>query len=52
MNLFSIGAAFGILVAVFQWGWAGSVIGIGLTSPIGPYPRGPVRHPVRGLHGL
>ena len=23
MNLLSIGAAFGILVAVFQWGWAG-----------------------------
>ena len=25
MNLLSIGAAFGILVAVFQWGWLGSV---------------------------
>ena len=26
MNLLSIGAAFGILVAVFQWGWLGSVV--------------------------
>jgi RND superfamily putative drug exporter len=28
MNLLSIGAAFGVLVAVFQWGWASSVLGI------------------------
>jgi uncharacterized membrane protein YdfJ with MMPL/SSD domain len=27
MNLLSIGAAFGILVAVFQWGWLDSVLG-------------------------
>jgi putative drug exporter of the RND superfamily len=27
MNLFSIGASFGILVAVFQWGWGVSLIG-------------------------
>jgi len=27
MNLLSIGAAFGVLVAVFQWGWADSVLG-------------------------
>ncbi|HEY3844854.1 MAG TPA: MMPL family transporter [Acidimicrobiales bacterium] len=34
MNLLSIGAAFGILVAVFQWGYAGSLIGISGTSPV------------------
>ncbi|HVA05133.1 MAG TPA: MMPL family transporter [Acidimicrobiales bacterium] len=34
MNLLSIGAAFGILVAVFQWGDAGSIIGIGQKGPI------------------
>jgi RND superfamily putative drug exporter len=34
MNLLSIGAAFGILVAVFQWGWGGSALGIGKTGPI------------------
>jgi RND superfamily putative drug exporter len=28
MNLFSIGASFGILVAVFQWGWGASIIGV------------------------
>ena len=28
MNLFSIAAAFGILVAVFQWGWGASLIGV------------------------
>jgi RND superfamily putative drug exporter len=34
MNLLSIGAAFGIIVAVFQWGWGGSLIGIEGTGPI------------------
>ncbi len=24
MNLLSIGAAYGVLVAVFQWGWLGA----------------------------
>jgi putative drug exporter of the RND superfamily len=28
MNLFSIGASFGILVAVFQWGWGAGIIGV------------------------
>jgi putative drug exporter of the RND superfamily len=34
LNIFSIGAAFGILVAVFQWGWLGSVIGVNKAGPI------------------
>jgi RND superfamily putative drug exporter len=34
MNLLSIGAAFGILVAVFEWGDGGSIIGLTGTSPI------------------
>src|SRR3984957_18377520 len=34
MNLPSIGAAFGILVAVFQWGYGGSIIGLTGTSPV------------------
>jgi putative drug exporter of the RND superfamily len=34
MNLLSIGAAFGILVAVFQWGWLGSVFQVTKTGPI------------------
>ena len=28
MNLLSIGAAFGVLVAVFEWGWGASLIGV------------------------
>jgi len=34
MNLLSIGAAFGVLVAVFQWGWLGSVFQVGGPGPI------------------
>ena len=37
MNLLSIGAAYGVIVAVFQWGWLGSFIGIGRTGPIDPW---------------
>ncbi|HEX4434240.1 MAG TPA: MMPL family transporter [Acidimicrobiales bacterium] len=37
MNLLSVGAAYGVMVAVFQWGWGGSVIGIGETGPIDPW---------------
>jgi putative drug exporter of the RND superfamily len=37
MNLLSIGAAYGVIVAVFQWGWLGRVIGIGQTGPIDPW---------------
>ncbi|HXG36789.1 MAG TPA: MMPL family transporter, partial [Dehalococcoidia bacterium] len=28
MNLLSIGAAFGVIVAVFQWGWGAGLIGV------------------------
>ncbi len=34
MNLLSIGAAYGVLVAVFQWGWAKDVIGLAKAGPI------------------
>jgi RND superfamily putative drug exporter len=34
MNLRSIGAAFGRLVAVFQWGWGACLIGVDATGPI------------------
>src|SRR6185312_8733690 len=34
MNLLSIGAAFGIVVAVFQNGWGASIIGVEDTGPI------------------
>ncbi|MFU8876428.1 hypothetical protein [Micromonospora sp. SL4-19] len=28
MNLLSIGAAYGVVVAVFRWGWLGGLIGL------------------------
>ena len=34
MNLLSIGAAFGVLVAVFQWGWLGSVFQVSRAGPV------------------
>jgi len=34
MNLLSIGAAFGLIVAVFQWGWGAGLIGVDSTGPI------------------
>jgi RND superfamily putative drug exporter len=37
MNLLSVGAAYGVMVAVFQWGWLGGLIGIGQTGPIDPW---------------
>ena len=36
MNMLSIGAAYGVLVAVFQWGWLGGLIGIE-PGPIEPF---------------
>jgi RND superfamily putative drug exporter len=34
MNLLSIGAAYGVLVAVFQWGWFANVFGVDQTGPV------------------
>lgn len=34
LNLLSIGAAYGVLVMVFQWGWGASLIGLETTVPI------------------
>ncbi len=36
MNMLSIGAAYGIVVAIFQWGWGGSLLGIE-PAPIEPF---------------
>lgn len=36
MNMLSIGAAYGIIIAIFQWGWFGSVFGIE-GAPIEPF---------------
>jgi RND superfamily putative drug exporter len=34
MNLLSVGAAYGVIVAVFQWGWGKDLIGLSETVPI------------------
>ncbi|MGY2701524.1 MMPL family transporter [Nocardioides sp. HB32] len=34
MNLLSIGAAYGVMVAVFQWGWGAEVLGLDGPTPI------------------
>jgi RND superfamily putative drug exporter len=34
MNLLSAGAAFGVITAIFQWGWGASLLGIDRTGPI------------------
>jgi putative drug exporter of the RND superfamily len=37
LNLLSVGAAYGVLVAVFQWGWGGSLIGLDHHGPVASY---------------
>ncbi|HEY1119472.1 MAG TPA: MMPL family transporter, partial [Acidimicrobiales bacterium] len=37
LNLLSIGASFGVLVMVFQWGWGAGLIGLETTVPIVPF---------------
>jgi len=37
MNLLSIASAYGVLVAVFQWGWGAELIGLHSTMPINPF---------------
>ena len=34
MNLLAIGAAYGAVVAIFQWGWGGSLFGVEESLPI------------------
>jgi len=37
LNLLSIGAAYGVVVAVFQWGWGRSLIGLDEAVPIASF---------------
>ncbi|MDX2709021.1 MMPL family transporter [Streptomyces sp. PA03-6a] len=37
LNLLSIGAAYGVVVAVFQWGWGGPWLGVGESVPVESY---------------
>jgi putative drug exporter of the RND superfamily len=37
MNVLSIGAAYGVIVAVYQWGWLSPVFGVSRPGPIDPW---------------
>ncbi|HXZ72156.1 MAG TPA: MMPL family transporter, partial [Streptosporangiaceae bacterium] len=37
LNILSIGAAYGVIVAIFQWGWGKSLIGLQSTLPVPAY---------------
>jgi RND superfamily putative drug exporter len=37
MNVAAVAAAFGVVVAVFQWGWGSELLGLGRAGPIEPF---------------
>ncbi|GGZ18131.1 membrane protein [Streptomyces olivaceoviridis] len=37
MNVAAVAAAFGVVVAVFQWGWGSEPLGLGRAGPIEPF---------------
>jgi RND superfamily putative drug exporter len=37
MNILSIGAAYGVVIALFQWGWGAGFVGIPPGGPIEPF---------------
>ncbi|MGD3105888.1 MMPL family transporter [Streptomyces sp. YGL11-2] len=37
MNLAAVAASFGIVVAIFQWGWGSEALGLGSAGPIEPF---------------
>ncbi|MFD9822574.1 MMPL family transporter [Streptomyces violascens] len=37
MNVAAVASAFGIVVAVFQWGWGSELMGLGRSGPIEPF---------------
>ncbi|MEW1655257.1 MULTISPECIES: MMPL family transporter [unclassified Streptomyces] len=37
MNLAAVSASFGIVVAVFQWGWGSEALGLGRAGPVEPF---------------
>ena len=53
MNLLSVTAAYGVLTAVFQWGWGQELLGLDHAVPVSTLAADPdVRHPVRPVDGL
>jgi RND superfamily putative drug exporter len=37
MNIAAVAAAFGVVVAVFQWGWGSELLGLGRAGPVEPF---------------
>ncbi|WP_030785227.1 MMPL family transporter [Streptomyces sp. NRRL S-920] len=37
MNVAAVASAFGIVVAIFQWGWGSELLGLGRAGPIEPF---------------
>lgn len=37
MNVAAVAAAFGVVVAIFQWGWGSELLGLGRAGPIEPF---------------
>ncbi len=37
MNVAAVAAAFGVVVAVFQWGWGSELLGLGSAGPVEPF---------------
>lgn len=37
MNVAAVAAAFGVVVAIFQWGWGSEFLGLGRAGPIEPF---------------
>ncbi|MEU8621038.1 MMPL family transporter [Streptomyces sp. NPDC048623] len=37
MNVMAVAAAFGVVVAIFQWGWGSEALGLGSAGPIEPF---------------
>lgn len=37
MNVAAVAGAFGVVVAIFQWGWGSELIGLGRAGPIEPF---------------
>ncbi|MGW7201544.1 MMPL family transporter [Streptomyces chryseus] len=37
MNVLAVASSFGVVVAVFQWGWGSELLGLGSAGPIEPF---------------
>ncbi|MEU9849950.1 MMPL family transporter [Streptomyces sp. NPDC047985] len=37
MNIAAVASSFGVVVAIFQWGWGSELLGLGASGPIEPF---------------